>query len=135
MCVTINYNLRLHNIRKELLASRIIIPDFYRMKLQPDYELVRSSQMSRVPLPWMNSYVNFLRRAMATDPIPNFQKHSKGIINVAFAVKGPTLNCKINQIQCYSCKNFGHYASQCKQIFCNFCKKSSHIIADCIRRP
>ena len=42
---------------------------------------------------------------------------------------------QMGTIQCYSCKNFGHYASHCKQKFCNYCKVTGHIISECRKRP
>ena len=37
--------------------------------------------------------------------------------------------------QCYSCKEFGHIASQCKKKTCNYCKKPGHIISEYRRWP
>lgn len=33
------------------------------------------------------------------------------------------------QVQCFSCKQFGHIACNCRK-FCNYCKKQGHIIAN-----
>ncbi|XP_020208770.1 uncharacterized protein LOC109816897 [Cajanus cajan] len=41
----------------------------------------------------------------------------------------------MSAIQCFSCKQFGHYASSCPKKFCNYCKKDGHIIKECPIRP
>nr|GME19820.1 Retrovirus-related Pol polyprotein from transposon TNT 1-94 [Ipomoea batatas] len=41
----------------------------------------------------------------------------------------------MTNVQCYSCKNFGHFANNCTKKFCNYCKKAGHIIKECSIRP
>ena len=38
-------------------------------------------------------------------------------------------------VQCYSCKGFGHIATNCTKKFCNYCKKIGHIITNCSIGP
>ena len=38
--------------------------------------------------------------------------------------------------QCHECKGYGHLARNCrKKLFCNYCKRTRHIISECTRRP
>jgi len=41
----------------------------------------------------------------------------------------------MSNIQCYSCKEYGHIANNCRKKFCNYCKQQGHIIKDCSTRP
>ncbi|KAG8646657.1 hypothetical protein MANES_09G020501v8 [Manihot esculenta] len=38
-------------------------------------------------------------------------------------------------VQCFCCKGFGHFASNCTKKYCNYCKKDGHIIKECPIRP
>lgn len=44
-------------------------------------------------------------------------------------------NQETSKIQCYSCKEYGHIASQCKRKMGNYCKKFRHIISEWRRWP
>lgn len=40
------------------------------------------------------------------------------------------------KVQCYECKGYVHVARNCKKKqFCNYCKKTGHLISDYTRRP
>ncbi|KAF7140818.1 hypothetical protein RHSIM_Rhsim06G0128500 [Rhododendron simsii] len=54
-------------------------------------------------------------------------------LDAAFATqaRGKDVSTK----QCYSCKEFGHIAINCKKKYCNYCKKPGHLITECRRRP
>jgi len=41
----------------------------------------------------------------------------------------------MSNVQCYSCKEYGHIANNYKKKFCNYCKQQGHIIKDCPTRP
>ena len=60
--------------------------------------------------------------------------HGPGGI-VHHSPKGQSSARDLSKIQCFGCKNYGHYASQCKNKFCNYCKSNGHVINDCKRRP
>ena len=38
----------------------------------------------------------------------------------------------MTNVQCYSCKGFGHNATNCTKKFCNYCKKTGHIITQIV---
>lgn len=53
---------------------------------------------------------------------------------VAYAVQGKPRGRDLSIVQCFYCKRFGHYASNCLHKFCNYCKKDGHILKDCPTR-
>lgn len=46
------------------------------------------------------------------------------------------LTARGQKVKCYECKGYGHVARNCeKKQFCNYCKKTGHLISDYTRRP
>lgn len=41
----------------------------------------------------------------------------------------------MRQVQCFSCKQFGHISRNCNKKFCNYCKQKGHTISKCLTRP
>ncbi|WMV52815.1 hypothetical protein MTR67_046200 [Solanum verrucosum] len=41
----------------------------------------------------------------------------------------------MTRTQCYSCKEYGHIASNCSKKFCNYCKQQGHVIKECPTLP
>jgi len=41
----------------------------------------------------------------------------------------------MEQVQCFSCNQFGYIARNCNKKFCHYCKEHGHIITDCPTRP
>ncbi|KAF2324250.1 hypothetical protein GH714_011141 [Hevea brasiliensis] len=56
-------------------------------------------------------------------------------VTVAFTAQGKGKGRDMNNIQCYSCKEYGHIAANCGKKFCNYCKLLGHIIKECPTRP
>ncbi|KAH0655399.1 hypothetical protein KY285_030281 [Solanum tuberosum] len=56
-------------------------------------------------------------------------------VTVGFAAQGKGKCRDMSRTQCYSCKEYGHIASNCSKKFCNYCKKQGHIIKKCPTRP
>ncbi|KAL3523634.1 hypothetical protein ACH5RR_016468 [Cinchona calisaya] len=54
---------------------------------------------------------------------------------MAYVAQGKPKGRDLSTIQCFCCKGFGHYASNCSKKFCNYCKKDGHIIKECPTRP
>ena len=40
----------------------------------------------------------------------------------------------MSAIQCFYCKEFGYYASNCPKKICSYCKKDGHITKECLIR-
>ncbi|KAF8395110.1 hypothetical protein HHK36_019051 [Tetracentron sinense] len=51
-------------------------------------------------------------------------------VPVAYAAQGKPRGRDMSTVQCFCCKGFGHFASNCPKKFCNYCKKDGHIIKE-----
>lgn len=106
--------------------------DQFLMKLRSEFEATRSNLMNRDPLPSLDTCLNDLLREeqrLLTQDTLKEQKY------VAYATQGKPRGREMRNVQCFSCKGFGHYASNCSKKFCNYCKKDGHIIKECPIRP
>jgi hypothetical protein len=56
-------------------------------------------------------------------------------VTVAYAAQSKGKSRDMRQVQCFSCKQFGHIARSCNKKFCNYCKQHGHIISECPTRP
>lgn len=56
-------------------------------------------------------------------------------MTVAYAAQSRSKGRDMRQVQCFSCKKFGHIARSCNKKFCNYCKQQGHIISKCPTRP
>ncbi|CAJ2672130.1 unnamed protein product [Trifolium pratense] len=83
--------------------------DQFLMKLRPEFEVVRGIMS---------------HDSVISEPV-----------TVAYAAQSRGHSRDLRHIQCFSCKQFGHFASGCSKKFCNYCKKRDHIISDCPIRP
>lgn len=97
------------------------------MKLRPEYETIRSGLLGRVPLPSLDECLNELLRkeqGQLTQVVLT-QQTTNGSLEVAYATsstshaparpmgdKGKFQGQDMSTFQCYSCKNYGQYASQ-----------------------
>jgi hypothetical protein len=109
--------------------------DQFLMKLSPEFETTRSNLMNRDPSPSLDVCFGELlheeqrllsQAAMQPKANPNpvaYAAYEKG--------KGKD-TCKI---QCFGCKEYGHFAVNCAKKVCNYCKKRGHFIKDCPTRP
>lgn len=117
------------------------------MKLRPEYKTVTSSLLSRSPLPFLDVCLNeLLREEQRIRTKAHLEQQHITTHPVAYSTKGNTQSLQVSQsfptpqtqdmskVQCYSCKKYGHLATQCNQKFCNYCKKKGHIIIECRRR-
>ena len=106
------------------------------MKLRPEYEAARSHLMNRDPSPSLDVCFGELLREeqrFATQTI--FQQNKMHDNAVAYAAHGKGKGKYMRQVQCYSCKEYGHIAVNCSKKSCNYCKKPGHIIKECPTRP
>ena len=110
--------------------------DQFLMKLRPDFEGIRSNLMNRAIVPSLDACLNELLREeqrLLTQTTMEQQKSTS--FPVAYAVHGKPRGRDMNAVQCFCCKGFGHFASNCPKKFCNYCKKDGHIIKECPTRP
>ncbi|CAJ2652553.1 unnamed protein product [Trifolium pratense] len=112
--------------------------DQFLMKLRPEFEVVRGALLNRNPVPSLDTCVGELLREeqrLATQEIMSHDSVISEPVTVAYAAQSRGNGCDLRHIQCFSCKQFGHFASGCSKKFCNYCKKRDHIISDCPIRP
>ncbi|XP_074592293.1 uncharacterized protein LOC141848078 [Curcuma longa] len=113
--------------------------DQFLMKLRKDFEAIRSNLMNREPVPSLDICVGELFREeqrLITQAVMEQNAQNSTPIPVAYAAQGRYKGRRdMTNVQCYSCKGFGHIATDCTKKFCNYCKKPGHIIKDCSIRP
>ncbi|XP_031108202.1 uncharacterized protein LOC116012701 [Ipomoea triloba] len=113
--------------------------DQFLMKLRGEFETIRSNLMNRQLVPSMNICVGELLREeqrLTTLAVLEQKAQNSAPIPVAYAAQRRSNGSRdMTNVQCYSCKNFGHFANNCTKKFCNYCKKAGHIIKECSIRP
>ncbi|KAH0688728.1 hypothetical protein KY289_016086 [Solanum tuberosum] len=108
--------------------------DQFLMKLRSDFESVRSNLMNRDLSPSLDvCFRELLREEQRLVTQNAFKKEND--VTVAFAAQGKGKGRDMSRTQCYSCKEYGHIASNCSKKFCNYCKQQGHIIKECPTRP
>jgi hypothetical protein len=104
------------------------------MKLRGEFEAIRSNLMNREPVPFLDICVGELLRKeqrIITQAVLEQKAQNSAPILVAYAAQGRSKRGRdMSNVQCYSCKGFGHIATTCTKKFCNYCKKTGHIIKD-----
>ena len=104
--------------------------DQFLIKLRSEFEGTRSNLMNRDIVPSLDTCLNELFReeqCLLTQATMQQRKSTP----VAYATQGKPRGRDMSTIQCFCCKGFGHYASDCSQKFCSYCKKDGHIIKEC----
>ncbi|XP_073128888.1 uncharacterized protein [Henckelia pumila] len=113
--------------------------DQFLMKLKGEFEAIRSNLMNRDPVPLLDICIGELLREeqrLMTQAVMEQKDLNSTPIPVAYAAQGKFKGSRnMTNVQCYSCKGFGHIATHCPEKFCNYCKKPGHIIKDCPTRP
>jgi len=108
------------------------------MKLRPEFEIVRGALLNRNLVPTLDTCVGELLReeqrllsqgtishdAFISEPVP-----------IAYVAQNRGKGRDMRQVQCFTCKQFGHVARNCSIKFCNYCKQKGHFISDCPIRP
>ncbi|KAG6493232.1 hypothetical protein ZIOFF_048209 [Zingiber officinale] len=134
-------NIIYSKVPKEALASiqaihEVSKRDQFLMKLRSDFDVARAGLLNRNPVPSLDICLGELLREeqrLATQAVLGASLEKSTVINVAYAAQGR--NRGKDQLQCYSCKEFGHIARNCSKKFCNYCKQHGHIIKECPTRP
>ena len=113
--------------------------DQFLMKLRGEFEAIRSNLMNKEPVPLLDICVGELLREeqrLLTQAVLEKKAQNSAPILVAYATQGRSKGGRnMTNVQCYSCKGFGHIATNCTKKFYNYCKKTRHIITDCSIRP
>ena len=113
--------------------------DQFLMKLRGKFEAIRSNMMNREPIPLLDICVGELLREeqrLLTHAVLERKAQNSSPIPIAYAAQGRSKGGRdMTNVQCYSSKGFGHIATNCTKIFCNYCKKTRHIITYCSIRP
>jgi len=98
--------------------------DQFLMKLRSEFEGIRSNLMHRNLVPSLDACFDDLLREeqrLLTQSIIEDQKLST--VPVAYVARGKTRGYDMSIIQCFCCKKLGHYASNCPNKVCGYCKK------------
>ncbi|KAF5451731.1 hypothetical protein F2P56_026811 [Juglans regia] len=110
--------------------------DQFLMKLRSDFESVHSQLMNRDPVPSLDDCLgDLLQEEQRLLTRSTMKQQLASSAQVAFTAQGKSKGRDYSTTQCYSCKGFGHIATHCPKKFCNYCKKSRHIIKDCPIQP
>lgn len=110
--------------------------DQFLMKLRSEFESTRSNLMNRESVPSLNVCLNeLLREEQRLSTQSNMEQYKSNVVPIAYAAQSKPRGRDMNSIQCFCCKGFGHFASNCSKKFCNYCKKDGHIIKECPTRP
>lgn len=110
--------------------------DQFLMKLRSDFEGIRSNLMNRATAPSLDACLNeLLREEQRLLTQTTMEQQKAASLPVAYAAQGRPRGRDMSTVQCFCCKEHGHFASQCPKKFCNYCKKDGHIIKECPTRP
>lgn len=109
--------------------------DQFLMKLRPEFEAVRAALLNRNPAPSLDVCLAELLREEQRLLTLSRDDFVADPVSVAYAAQSKGKGRDMRQVQCFSCKQFGHLARNCSKKFCNYCKQQGHILADCPTRP
>ena len=99
------------------------------MKLRSEFEATKAALLNRNLVPTLDVCLGELLREeqrLATLACMGQEKLNSEMMNVAYIAQGKGRGK--GPIQCYSYKEFGHIATNCTKPFCNYYKKTRHII-------
>jgi len=111
--------------------------DQFLMKLRPEFEVVIGALLNRQLVPSLDTCVDELVKEEQRPLTQEAMSHDAFIYKsatIAYDAHSRGKGCDMRQVQCFSCKQFGHIACSCRNKFCNYCKQHGHIITDCSMR-
>ena len=111
--------------------------DQFLMKLRNDFEGIQSNLMNKAIVPSLDTCLNeLLRKKQHLLYKVSIEQQKYGSFLVAYAAQGKPKRRDLSVVQCFCCKELGHFASHYPKKFCNYCKKDDYIIKECpIRSP
>lgn len=119
-------------------ASLAAVQDQFLKKLRPEFEVVRGALLNRNLVPSLDTCVGELLREEQRLLTQGTMSHDAFIsepVLVAYAAQSRGKGRDMRQVQCFTCKQFGHVARSCTTKFCKYCKQNGHVIFDCPIRP
>ena len=121
-------------LQEELCISQFL------MNLHLKFEPVQASIMNRENSPDLNTYVQeVLREEIRLMSQQSLITKPKALLTTPALTpikEIALLAARGQKTQCHECKGYGHLARNCrKKLFCNYCKRTRHIISECTRRP
>jgi hypothetical protein len=104
------------------------------MKLRYEFKITCSNLMNRDPFPSLDvCFGELLHEEQRFLTQGNFKQDNS--VAVAFVAQGKGKGRNMSNIQCYSCKEYGHIANNCRKKLCNYCKQQGHVIKECLTCP
>jgi len=83
------------------------------------------------PVPSLDECLNDLfREEQCLLTQDTMDQHKSTSVPVVYAIQAKPKGWDMSAIQCFCCKEFGHYAFNCPKKFCSYCKKDGHIIKE-----
>lgn len=96
------------------------------MKLRREFETIKSNLISRESVQLLDSFVGEL---LKEEQRLNIQVVLEQKVQNSTRISFPKLlKGDMTNVQCYSCIEFGHIATNSTKYFCNYSKKTRHII-------
>ena len=110
--------------------------DQFIMKLCPEFEAIRSNLMNLSPSPSLDvCFGELLREEQRLATQTALKKNNMHDNVVAYATNGRGKGRNMQQVQCYSYKEYIDIVANCAKKSCNYYKKPGHIIKECPTRP
>ncbi|XP_050877608.1 uncharacterized protein LOC127081390 [Lathyrus oleraceus] len=92
--------------------------DQFLMKLRSEFEVVRGALLNRNHVPSLDTCVGELLREeqrLITQGVMSHDAVSSKPVAIAYAAQSRGKGCDMRQVQCFSCKQFGHIARSCSK--------------------
>jgi len=98
--------------------------DQFLMKLRSTFEGIRSNLLHRNPYHhWMHvSMISYVKNSVCWHN-PSLKIKKSSTVSVAYVARGKSRSHYMSVVQCFCCKQLGHYASNCPNKVSNYCKK------------
>ncbi|RDX82534.1 hypothetical protein CR513_36659, partial [Mucuna pruriens] len=96
------------------IVHEITKQDQFLMKLRSNFESIRSNLMHRNLVPSLDSCLNhLLHEEQCLLILFLIEEQKSSIVPMAYVAHGKLGRHDLSVVQCFCCKQFGHYASRC----------------------